>query len=89
LDHNTGLAWAKNSDDSLFNLGHVGHTLIPGLPAVPGLVVVMATVVADVIVGRLVFPAATGSSFFTAGSAIARVTSRLVLPVWLSMMVLV
>jgi hypothetical protein len=75
----------------LLNFGHVGRSPTPRLSRVPGPVAVMAEVVANVVAGRLAFPAATSSCFSTAtntGSAICPATDRLVLPAWLSMMVL-
>jgi hypothetical protein len=75
----------------LLSLGHVDRSPTPGLSAVPGPVAVTAAVVADVVVGRLAFPAATSSYFSTAttaGSAIGPAAARLVLPARLSMTVL-
>jgi hypothetical protein len=64
---------------------------MPRLSAVPGPVVVMTVVVADVVVGRLAFPTTTSSCFSTAttaSSAIDLAVARLVLPAQLLTMVL-
>jgi hypothetical protein len=58
---------------------------MPELPTVPGLVDVMTTVEAGVVMGHLAFPAATTSPFSTTTATSAAVTTLLA---WLLMMIL-
>jgi hypothetical protein len=75
----------------LLILGHVGRSPTPGMPAIPGPMAVTAAIMADIVAGRLVLPAATSPCFSTAttsDSAICPAAARLVLLARLSTMVL-